>query len=154
MAKTKELSKDTRDKIVDLHKAEMCYRTMGKQHDEKTTVGTIIREWKKHKMTVNLPLSGASCLDASSWGNQNDDNDEVFDEQKSVKSKAGKSGRKKAVSASTRKKSSRSADPGTEGEDKVAEPVPVSTRPSRRAKSIAMEKTKMNLCKLLNEEAE
>ncbi|XP_077136116.1 condensin complex subunit 3 [Ranitomeya variabilis] len=90
----------------------------------------------------------------SGEGNQNDDNDEVFDEQKSVKSKTGKSGRKKAVSASTRKKSSRSADPATEGEDKVAEPVPVSTRPSRRAKSIAMEKTKMNLCKLLNEEAE
>ncbi|CAJ0968539.1 unnamed protein product [Ranitomeya imitator] len=31
MAKTKELSKDTRDKIVDLHKAGMGYRTIGKQ---------------------------------------------------------------------------------------------------------------------------
>ncbi|KAI3355936.1 hypothetical protein L3Q82_004483 [Scortum barcoo] len=31
MGKTKELSKDTRDKIVDLHKAWMGYRTTGKQ---------------------------------------------------------------------------------------------------------------------------
>ncbi|KAM4049960.1 condensin complex subunit 3 [Anomaloglossus baeobatrachus] len=86
-------------------------------------------------------------------GNQNDDNNEVFDEPKSVKSKSTRGGRKKAASTSTRKKSSRSADPATEGEDKEAEPVTVSTRPSRRAKSIAMEKTKMNLSKLLNEEA-
>ncbi|KAI3355013.1 hypothetical protein L3Q82_004558 [Scortum barcoo] len=31
MGKTKELSKDTRDKTVDLHKAGMGYRTIGKQ---------------------------------------------------------------------------------------------------------------------------
>ncbi len=56
MGKTKELSKDTRDKIVDLHKAGMGYWTIGKQLGEKaTTVGTIIRKWKKFKMTVNLP---------------------------------------------------------------------------------------------------
>ncbi|KAJ8373459.1 hypothetical protein SKAU_G00040390 [Synaphobranchus kaupii] len=33
MGKTKELSKDVRDKIVDLHKAEMGYKTIGKQLD-------------------------------------------------------------------------------------------------------------------------
>lgn len=88
----------------------------------------------------------------SGQGNQNDENDDVFEEQKTVRGKATR-GRKKAASASTRKKSSRSADPVTEGEDKEAEPVPVATRPSRRAKSIAMEKTKMNLSKLINEEA-
>ncbi len=60
MGKTKELSKDTRDKIVALHKAWMAYRTIGKQLGEKaTTVGTIIRKWKKFKMTVNLPRTGA-----------------------------------------------------------------------------------------------
>ncbi len=37
MGKTKELSKDTRDKIVDLHKAGMGYRTIGKQLGEKAT---------------------------------------------------------------------------------------------------------------------
>ncbi len=62
MGKTKELSKYTRDKLVDLHKAGMGYRTIGKQLGEKaTTVGAIIRKWKKFKMTVNLPQSGAPC---------------------------------------------------------------------------------------------
>ncbi|KAK3518604.1 hypothetical protein QTP70_005515 [Hemibagrus guttatus] len=56
MAKTKELSKDIRDKIVDLHK------TIAKQLGEKvTTVGAIIHKWKKHKIAVNLPRSTAPC---------------------------------------------------------------------------------------------
>ncbi len=59
MGKTKELSTDTRDKIVDLHKAGMGYRTIGKQLGEKaTTFGAIIRKWKKFEMTVNLPRTG------------------------------------------------------------------------------------------------
>ncbi len=62
MAKSKELSKDVRDKIVDLHKAGMGYKTIAKQLGEKvTTVGAIIHKWKKHKITVNLPWSGAPC---------------------------------------------------------------------------------------------
>ncbi len=48
MAKTKELSKDVRDKIVDLHKAGIGYKTIAKQLGEKvTTVGAITRKWKK-----------------------------------------------------------------------------------------------------------
>uniref|UniRef100_A0AAY5KJB4 Transposase Tc1-like domain-containing protein n=1 Tax=Esox lucius TaxID=8010 RepID=A0AAY5KJB4_ESOLU len=62
MTKTRVLCKDIRDKIVDLHKAGMGYRTIGKQLGEKaTTVGAIIRTWKKFKMAVNLPRSGAPC---------------------------------------------------------------------------------------------
>ncbi len=62
MAKTKELSKDVRDKIVDLHKAGKGFKTNAKQLGEKvTTVGAIIRKRKKHKITVNLPRSGAPC---------------------------------------------------------------------------------------------
>ncbi len=62
MGKTKELSKDTRDKIVDLHKDGMGYRTIGKQLGEKaTTVSVIIRKWKKFKMTVNLPRTMPPC---------------------------------------------------------------------------------------------
>ncbi len=62
MAKTKELSEDVRDKIVDLHKAGMGYKTIAKQLGEKvTTVGAIICKWKKHKITVNLPRSAAPC---------------------------------------------------------------------------------------------
>ncbi len=62
MTKTKELSKDVRDKIVDLHKAGMDYKTIAKQLGEKvTTIGAIIRKWKKYNLTVNLPRSGAPC---------------------------------------------------------------------------------------------
>ena len=62
MAKTRELCKDIRVKILDLHKAGMGYRIIGKQLGGKaTTVGTIIRKWKKFKMMVNHPRSGAPC---------------------------------------------------------------------------------------------
>ena len=60
MGKTKELVKDIRDKIVDLHTAGMGYKKISKQLGEKlSTVGAIIRKWKKHKVTTNLPRSGA-----------------------------------------------------------------------------------------------
>ena len=40
----------------------MGYKTIAKQLGEKvTTVGAIIRKWKKHKRTVNLPRPGAPC---------------------------------------------------------------------------------------------
>ncbi len=40
----------------------MSYKTIAKQFGEKvTTIGVIIRKWKKHKITVNLPRSGAPC---------------------------------------------------------------------------------------------
>lgn len=62
MVKTKELFKDVRDEIVDLHKAGMGYKTTAKQFGEKVTiVGDIIHKWKKHKTTVNVSLSGAPC---------------------------------------------------------------------------------------------
>ncbi len=40
MAKTKELSKDVRDNIVDLHKAGMRYKTVAKQLGE-----TVVFPW-------------------------------------------------------------------------------------------------------------
>ncbi len=71
MAKTKDLSKDVRDKIVDLHKAGMGYKTIAKQLGEKvTTVGAIIRKWKKHKITVislRLELHASSHLLEFQW---------------------------------------------------------------------------------------
>ncbi len=60
MAKTKELSKDTRNKIVDLHQAGKTESAIGKQLGvKKSTVGAIIRKWKTYKTTNNLPRSGA-----------------------------------------------------------------------------------------------
>ncbi len=62
MAKIKELSKDARDKIVDLDKAGMGYKTIAKQLGEKvTTSDVIIRKWKKNKKTVYLSRTGAPC---------------------------------------------------------------------------------------------
>ncbi|KAK3537222.1 hypothetical protein QTP70_003375 [Hemibagrus guttatus] len=56
MAKTKELSKDTRNKIVDLHQAGKTESAIGKQLGvKKSTVGAIIRKWKTCKTTDNLP---------------------------------------------------------------------------------------------------
>uniref|UniRef100_A0AAZ3QEF1 Transposase Tc1-like domain-containing protein n=1 Tax=Oncorhynchus tshawytscha TaxID=74940 RepID=A0AAZ3QEF1_ONCTS len=60
MAKTKELSKDTRNKIVDLHQAGKTESAIGKQLGlKKSTVGANIRKWKTYKTTDNLPRSGA-----------------------------------------------------------------------------------------------
>ncbi len=60
MAKTKELSKDTRNKIVDLHQAGKTESAIGNQLGvNKSTVGAIIRKWKTYKTTDNLPRSGA-----------------------------------------------------------------------------------------------
>ncbi|KAK3543393.1 hypothetical protein QTP70_020416 [Hemibagrus guttatus] len=60
MAKTKELSKDTRNKIVDVHQAGKTESAIGKQLGvKKSTVGAIIRKWKTYKTTDNLPRSGA-----------------------------------------------------------------------------------------------
>ena len=47
MGKTKELSKDIRDKTIDLHKAGMGYKTISKKLGEKETfVGVITQKWK------------------------------------------------------------------------------------------------------------
>ncbi|KAG9479680.1 hypothetical protein GDO78_011616 [Eleutherodactylus coqui] len=149
-----ELSKDFRKDLLPILNVAL----------EDITDKVSLRAMEKVKMQLSNTTASkelvAVSLDATATneqenveGNRNDENDEVFEEQKTVKGKATK-GRKKAASASTRKKSSRTADSVTEGEDKEAEPVSVSIRPSRRAKSIAMEKTKKNLSKLINDEAD
>ncbi len=62
VAKTKELSKVVKDKILDLHKAGMGYKTIAKQLGEKmTTAGAIIHKLKKHKITFTLPWTGSPC---------------------------------------------------------------------------------------------
>ena len=55
----------------------MGYKTIAKQLGEKvTTVGTIIRKWKKHKRTVNLPLARGSMQDLTSWSCNDHENGE------------------------------------------------------------------------------
>ncbi len=61
MAEIKELSKDVRDKIVDLHKAGMGYETIAKQLGEKET-------------TVYLQMEEIqnNCQSLSDWGSMQD----------------------------------------------------------------------------------
>ncbi len=69
MAKTKELSKVVRDKIVDQHKAGMGYKTITKQLGEKvTTVGAIIRKWCSCGSVVEHCVSSAKGHGLNSQG--------------------------------------------------------------------------------------
>jgi len=57
---SKELSKDTRNKIVDLQQAGKTESAIGKQLGvKKLTVGAIFFKWKTYKTTDSLPRSGA-----------------------------------------------------------------------------------------------
>ncbi len=76
MAKTKELSKDVRDKIVDLHKAGMGYKTIAKQLGEKvTTAGAIICKWEKQN-NCQSPSDWGSMQDLTSWSFNDHENGE------------------------------------------------------------------------------
>ena len=66
MAKTKELPKDTRNKIVDQHQAGKTESAIGKQLGlKKSTVGAIIRKWKTYKTTDNQKSKTADNLPRS-----------------------------------------------------------------------------------------
>ncbi|XP_010179633.1 PREDICTED: condensin complex subunit 3 isoform X2 [Mesitornis unicolor] len=76
---------------------------------------------------------------------------------KSTRNKAGTGQRKAAAEARSvgRKKTDATVKCGSESGDEIPESVPMSSsRPSRRAKTVALEKTRMNLSRLLNREAE
>ncbi|KAL2305311.1 hypothetical protein Nmel_007293 [Mimus melanotis] len=75
---------------------------------------------------------------------------------RSARSKTGKGLRKASeVRSVSRRKTGASVKRGLESGDQNPEPVPVSSsRPQRRAKTLALEKTRMNLSRLLNEEAD
>ena len=71
MGKTMERSKDIRDKIVDLQWGEMGYKKISKQLGDKlTTVGAIIRKWKKHRQ---YPSVWGSTQDLASWDINDDE---------------------------------------------------------------------------------
>ncbi len=56
MAKTKELSKDTRNKIVDLHQAGKTESAIGKQLGVKKSTGKIIDKALLKYYFVNISL--------------------------------------------------------------------------------------------------
>ncbi|XP_054247530.1 condensin complex subunit 3 [Indicator indicator] len=75
---------------------------------------------------------------------------------KSTRNKTGKGQQRGTeVKSVSRRKTGTSVKCSGDSADEMPEPVPVSSsRPSRRAKTIALEKTRMNLSKLLNREAD
>ncbi len=76
MAKTKELSKDVRDRIVDLHKAVKGYKTIAKQLGEKVaTVGANIRKWTKQN-NCQSPSVWGFMQDLTSWSFNDHENSE------------------------------------------------------------------------------
>ena len=55
-------TKDTREKIVELHKPGKCYGTIAKQLGEnKSIVAAIVKKWKRLNVTASLPRTGAPC---------------------------------------------------------------------------------------------
>ncbi|XP_052636353.1 condensin complex subunit 3 isoform X2 [Harpia harpyja] len=76
---------------------------------------------------------------------------------KSTRNKAGKGQRKAAaeVRSVSRRKIGTTVKRSSESGDEIPESVPMSSsRPSRQAKTVALEKTRMNLSRLLNREAD
>ena len=45
-----------------------CKTNNKKLGEKETTVGAIIRKWKKYKITINQPRSGALCKILPHWG--------------------------------------------------------------------------------------
>ena len=77
MAKTKELSKDVRDKIVDLHKAGMGYKTIVKQLGEKvTTVGGDYSQMEETQKNCHSPSAWGSMQDLTLWSCNDHENGE------------------------------------------------------------------------------
>ena len=68
MGKTKELCKDIRDKIVDLHKAGMGYKRIGKQLGEKRSTVGAVQEMEEAPHHRQPPSVWASTQDLASWG--------------------------------------------------------------------------------------
>ena len=69
MGKTKELSKDIRDKFVDLHKAGMGYKNISKQLGEKLTTEQLENGRNKKSPSISLGrgFHARSCLMGYQW---------------------------------------------------------------------------------------
>lgn len=61
MGKTKALSKDVRGKIIGRHKAGKGYKSISRKLDEKLMTAAVTENWKKCKITISRPWSGAPC---------------------------------------------------------------------------------------------
>ncbi|NXE48521.1 CND3 protein, partial [Casuarius casuarius] len=160
------------DEILEKVKDKLCQRAiekikinlskdanMGKDHSEKT------EEMGFSERTQETGIA----LSENNSRNEEENNEEAdhtpvneFKSKATAKSKytrnkAGRGQRKVAAEARSvsRRKNHRTVTSASESGDEIPEPVPMSSsRPSRRAKTAALEKTRMNLSSLLNREAD
>ncbi|XP_030643568.1 condensin complex subunit 3 [Chanos chanos] len=84
---------------------------------------------------------------------QEDNAGDVVNEDDIKSSKRPKRGQRKGTTAKTTKKNSKAKESSDESDEENVPEPPVSARPSRRAKSAALDKTKQDLTALMNREA-
>ena len=57
--KTKELSKQVRDKVVEMYRSGLGYKKISKTlNNPLNTIKSIINKWKEYGTTTNLPREG------------------------------------------------------------------------------------------------
>ncbi|XP_013815532.1 condensin complex subunit 3 isoform X1 [Apteryx mantelli] len=157
------------DEILEKVKDKLCQRAiekikinlnkdanMGKDHSKRT------EETGYSEMTQETGIT----LSENNSQNEEENNEEADHTpvnefkgkatSKSTRNKAGRGQRKVAAEARSvsRRKNHTTVTSASESGDEIPELVPMlSSRPSRRAKTAALEKTRMNLSSLLNREA-
>ncbi|XP_064305277.1 condensin complex subunit 3 isoform X1 [Phalacrocorax carbo] len=121
---------------------EMGPSEMPQEIDTTLAENTIHNKEENNKDTLHTPVNEAK--------------NKATAKLKSTRNKTGKEQRKAAAEArSVRRKTGTTEKCGSESGDEIQESVPVpSSRPSRRAKTVAFEKTRMNLSRLLDREAD
>ncbi|CAN8208227.1 unnamed protein product [Coccothraustes coccothraustes] len=126
---------------------------VGKSHSERTEETGLSERTQERDITLSENTEEENNKDAL-----HTPVNEVKETAKlrSPRSKTGRGQRKVAeVRSVSRRKTGASVKHGLESCDRIPEPVPVSSsRPQRRAKTLALEKTRMNLSRLLNEETD
>ncbi|KAJ0050910.1 hypothetical protein NL108_009895 [Boleophthalmus pectinirostris] len=162
-----EMLKDPTAPEVRLYAKTLCNLELSQDETVKKDLQTLLQELLQvvkdrvclralEKMMVHLVDSReqAEMLSATALQPLDVNADEAPENPaKSVKrGKRGNPGQKKAAAAKGGRKPSRRADSSEESDgENVPEPVP-SVRPSRRAKAAALEKTKLDLNPLINQE--
>ncbi|NWU91941.1 CND3 protein, partial [Upupa epops] len=129
---------------------------MGKDHSKRTQETDHSERMQKTDITLSdHTIQNEENDKDASHSPVNEMKSKTTAKSKSTRTKTGR-GQWKAVTEAmpvSRRIPGRTAECRSESDDEIPESVPVS-RPSRRAKMVAMEKTRMNLSVLLDKEAE
>ncbi|XP_030349076.1 condensin complex subunit 3 isoform X2 [Strigops habroptila] len=159
-----EILEEVKDKLCQraLEKFKMNLTkdpNMGKEHTEMTEETGLSERTQETETTLS-----ENTIQNEEENNKDDLHTPVNDVQskatakpKSTRNKTGKGQRKAAseVRSMSRRKTGTTAECGSASGDEIPESVPASSsRPSRRAKTVALEKTRMNLSRLLSREAD